>query len=349
MVKSRTIIATPPGVTIKEQLSDRGMSQKEFSTRMELTEKHISRLINGEVRLTTDVANRLEMVLGIPANIWNNLEAIYQEKLFKAEQENMMDEDIEIARKLPYKEMVKNGWIKEETNKPEKVITLRKFFEVVRLGCIESQLINKIACRKLAETERSDYALIAWAQKAKLEARKINVKVINVEKLKSSLNNIRAMTRKLPEEFCPELRKVLSDCGIAIVFLPHIGGSFLHGATFYDGKKIVMGLTVRGKDADKFWFSLFHEIAHIIHGDIGKSEGLSDADEKQADIFSKNILIPEKLYEDYVHIGCFSKEGIMRFANKIGIDAGIVVGRLQKDNFIQYNWHNELKCKYQIS
>lgn len=38
MVKSRTIIATPPGVTIKEQLSDRGMSQKEFSARMELTE-----------------------------------------------------------------------------------------------------------------------------------------------------------------------------------------------------------------------------------------------------------------------------------------------------------------------
>lgn len=61
--------------------------------------------------------------------------------------------------------------------------------------------------------------LIAWAQKAKLEARKIDVKVINVEKLKSSLNNIRAMTRKLPEEFCPELRKVLSDCGIAICFL----------------------------------------------------------------------------------------------------------------------------------
>lgn len=102
MVKSRTIIAMPPGVIIKEQLSDRGMSQKEFSARMELTEKHISRLINGEVRLTTDVAKRLEMVLGIPANIWNNLEAIYQEKRFKAEQENMMDEDIEIVRKLPY-------------------------------------------------------------------------------------------------------------------------------------------------------------------------------------------------------------------------------------------------------
>lgn len=348
MVKSRTIIATPPGVTIKEQLNDRGMSQREFAVRMGLTEKHISHLINGDVRLTTDVANRLEMVLGIPASFWNKLEAVYQEKKFKAEQENMMDEDIEFTKKMPYKEMARNGWVKEEINKVEKVINLRKFFEVVNLRSIYNPVINSIACRKLAETERSDYALIAWAQKAKLEARKINVKVINIEKLKSSLNNIRAMTRKLPEEFCPELREILSDCGIAIVFLPHIGGSFLHGATFYDGKKIVMGLTVRGKDADKFWFSLFHEIAHIINGDIGKSEGISECDEVKADIFSKNILIPEDEYKKYIQIGSFSRDSIVKFSNEIGIDSGIVVGRLQKDNFIQYNWYNDLKCKYQI-
>ena len=59
MVRSRNTIATPPGATIKEQLADRGMSQKEFATRMDLSEKHISNLINGEVRLTPDVAMRL--------------------------------------------------------------------------------------------------------------------------------------------------------------------------------------------------------------------------------------------------------------------------------------------------
>ena len=31
MVRSRSYIATPPGATIKEQLNDRGMSQKEFA------------------------------------------------------------------------------------------------------------------------------------------------------------------------------------------------------------------------------------------------------------------------------------------------------------------------------
>ena len=55
-MRSRTIIATPPGATIKEQLDDRGMTQKEFAVRMDMSEKHISQLINGEVRLTPAVA-----------------------------------------------------------------------------------------------------------------------------------------------------------------------------------------------------------------------------------------------------------------------------------------------------
>ncbi len=85
MLKSHTYIATPPGATIKEQLVDRGMSQKEFAARMDMSEKHISKLINGEVILTPDVAMRLEMVLGLPAHFWNNLESIYREKLVKVQ------------------------------------------------------------------------------------------------------------------------------------------------------------------------------------------------------------------------------------------------------------------------
>ena len=89
MIRSRSYIATPPGATIREQLSDRGMSQKEFAARMDMSEKHISKLINGDVKLTPDVAFRLEMVLGIPAKFWNNLEAIYREKLVKVKEENL--------------------------------------------------------------------------------------------------------------------------------------------------------------------------------------------------------------------------------------------------------------------
>ena len=95
-IKSRTIIATPPGYTIREQLEQRGMTQKEFAVRMDMSEKHISHLINGEVRLTPNTALRLEAVLGLSASFWNNLEACYQEKKQKAEEENAMDADMEI-------------------------------------------------------------------------------------------------------------------------------------------------------------------------------------------------------------------------------------------------------------
>ena len=173
MVKSRSFIATPPGATIKEQLVDRGMSQKEFAARMDMSEKHISRLINGDVQLTSDMAFRLEMVLGAPASFWSNLEAIYREKLARIIAENAMEADMEIAKRLPYSEMAKKGWVPATRDFKEKVINLRKYFEVVELALIADSQITRIACRRLAVTEKSDLALMAWAQEAKLKARDI--------------------------------------------------------------------------------------------------------------------------------------------------------------------------------
>ncbi len=83
--RSRAYTAVPPGATLKEQLTDRGMSQKEFAAQMGLSEEHVSKLINGEVQLTPDMAVRLETVLGVPARFWNELEAAYRERLAGAD------------------------------------------------------------------------------------------------------------------------------------------------------------------------------------------------------------------------------------------------------------------------
>ena len=349
MVKSRSFIATPPGATIKEQLIDRGLSQKEFALRMGMSEKRISKLINGDVQLTPEVAVRLEMVLGVPAKFWNKLEATYREKLIKANAENEMDSDKELVKKLPYREMSKNGWVPETREATEKVIYLRKYFEVVNLEIIKDMKLSKIACRRLAETEKGNLALLAWAQKAKLEARAIETSLIDLKTLKEKLPEIRSMTAMNPADFCPKLIEMLSGCGIALVFLPHIGGSFLHGATFRDGNKIVVGLTVRGKDADKFWFSLFHELGHILLGHINQSDGTTDEDEEAADNFAKETLIPTVEFNAFTSLNDFSKTSICSFAQKQNILCGIVVGRLQKEGFINYNRCNDLKTKYVLS
>jgi len=79
------------------------MLQKEFAIRMDMSEKHISHLINGKVELTSDVAQRLELVLGIPAKIWNDLESRYRERLAKVNQELEDEKEILFARRFPYK------------------------------------------------------------------------------------------------------------------------------------------------------------------------------------------------------------------------------------------------------
>lgn len=349
MVRSRSYIATPPGATIKEQLSDRGMSQKEFAARMDMSEKHISKLINGDVHLTPDVAVRLELVLGVPAEFWNNLESIYREKLVKVEMENTMDTDIELAKQFPYSEMSRFGWVPETRDAKEKVIYLRKYFGIVELSLLENEQITRIACRRLAITEKSDLALMAWVQEAKIIARGIQTEPINIKGLIAAIPDIRKMTVMKPNEFCPKVKKYLADCGIALVFLPHLKGSFLQGATFLDGNKIVVGLTARGKDADKFWFSLFHELAHIVLGHVGQINGISDEDERAADTWSEETLINKKEFNAFIKEKDYTEQSIIRFAKEQGIAPGIVVGRMQIEGIIKYSVLNKLKEKYEVA
>lgn len=349
MMRSHTYIATPPGATIKEQLIDRGMNQKEFAIRMGMSEKHISKLINGEVRLTPETAVKLEVVLGIPANFWNNLEAIYREKIVKAEAENTMDADIKIANQFPYHEMSEYGWVPKAKAAKEKVGFLRKYFGVVELSVLSNEQLMKIACRRMATTGKRYLALMAWVQEAKIKARDIKTSPINVRKLVSEISELRKMTVLKPEEFCPQIQECLANCGIALVFLPHLEGSDLQGASFLDGHKIVIGLTARGRDADKFWFSLFHELAHVVLGHIGQTNGLSDDDEKAADQWSGDMLISSDDFDIFKKTKDYSSRSVVHFANEQGIAAGIVVGRMQKEGMIEYNMLNSLKEKYMIA
>jgi len=157
MLHSKNTIAIPPGATIREQLETRGMKQKEFAHRMGLSEKHISRLINGQVELTQDVALRLESVLGVPANFWNNLEVIYREKIARVTAENDLERDSEFASAFPYAKMAALNWVPATRKKEEKAQNLRHFFEVARLDLLDGLRIPGIAYRRTGANNTSDY------------------------------------------------------------------------------------------------------------------------------------------------------------------------------------------------
>lgn len=115
-----------------------------------------------------------------------------------------------------------------------------------------------------------------------------------------------------------------------------------------DGNKIVVGLTARGRDADKFWFSLFHELAHIVLGHIGQPDGTSEQDEKDADSWAGEMLIPSEAFEMFKKRENNSPACVRDFAKRLKIAPGIVVGRLQNEGCIGYNMLNDLKEHYMI-
>lgn len=350
MTHSRSFIAVPPGATIREQLEERGLTQKEFAVRMGISEKHISRLIHGDVELSQDMALRLESVLGIPAKFWNNLEAIYRGKLVRVKEELEMDEEAEVAKKFPYSKMAAKGWVKKTRNVKERVFELRSFFETARLTLLGKFSIPGIAYRRLGENDHSDYALAAWAQKVRFEARRVEAGEIDIKKLTKLLPRFRALSNAPLADSYAKLREYLAECGIALVYLPHLDGTFLNGASFIDGKKIVVGVTSRGTSADIFWFNLFHELGHVVAKDIfgtcsaAEREGM----ERAADAFARETLIPADGYERFVKAARFDRESVCAFAEDAGIAPGIVVGRLQKEGWLRYDCLNALKAKCEI-
>ena len=115
-----------------------------------------------------------------------------------------------------------------------------------------------------------------------------------------------------------------------------------------------MQLSLYGKSNDQLWFTIFHEVCHIINhpqGELyieGKGLESEKTKENEADIFAQDILIPmNRLRQFLVPDHKPTLQQIEQFANSINIAPGIVVGRLQHDKIIPISWGNGLKVRYE--
>jgi len=112
-----------------------------------------------------------------------------------------------------------------------------------------------------------------------------------------------------------------------------------------------MVLTIRGAFADIFWFSLFHELGHIVNGDIGKSikfiDDGSDVDkETAADLFARDRLLSPESYASFIQKGDFTFEAICSYARTQNVMPYIVIGRLQKEKYLDYHQYSNYKLRY---
>jgi HTH-type transcriptional regulator / antitoxin HigA len=346
-----------PGETLAELLAEQNMTQIELAKRMGRPLKTINEIIKGKAIITPETAIQLEGVFSVPANFWMNLEGNYQVALARFNFLKKLEQEYKIATKYPYQEMIKLGWISPCKEMNEVLKCLLGFFGVVSLeNIIEKNIFTGVKYRISAKKEHSKEAVTVWLRKGVLEAQKIHTEDFDGKKLKESIDDIKRLMFSPPEVFMPKLTKILADCGVALVVLRNLKNAPINGITrWISSEKALIQMSIRYKYADIFWFSLFHEIGHLLlhrKKEIyikSVSENISSKEEEQANKFAAESLISESEYRSFVtkFVAHGDVSSLKTFAQRNGVIDGIVIGRLQNDEIINRNQLNYLRKKYE--
>lgn len=346
-----------PGETIKEVLEERQMPQEELAIRTGFSPKHISEVVNCKKGISPSFAKSLEYVFGIPASFWINLQGIYDKEILEYKEQEEIDENEvkiidEVKKVIKYGEDL--GVLQKTKTKISQIIELRNICNVKNLTYINSLVTNQIAFRKSKTTDINIYVLYVWLRICEINAKKIETDIYySSEKLKKNIENIKKCMFMEINKAIEQLTKIFAKCGIAFQVVQNFAGAPIQGFIKKIDNKTILSMTIRGTYADVFWFSLFHEIGHLLNGDVINNKFIDYTCDKSnmeenADEFARNSLINENDYQNFMNSVNFNEKTIKEFAKLQNVEPFIVVGRIEKENNdfkLFYNLKKQYKWK----
>ena len=337
-----------PGETIAEAIEDRGISQKELAIRTGFTEKHISTVINGKKSISAKLAIALEIALEIPSTFWKNLQANYDLEIESFNEiNNITEAEIEIAKEIADPVKVITGKDLNNTNDSFGVWSLRKILGVSNLTSISK--LNVGFYRGQFNVDTSENIMYVWQYLSEKECENQTINPLNIDLLKSKLDDIKAIMFKDASEHIESIKTILNSCGVLFTVKKHVSKAPIHGLTVKTkDNKVMLAMTIRNKYVDTFWFSLFHEIAHVINKDflINQSDRkISQELEDRANEFASNVLINPEEYKKFVSHNNFTIDSIKNFAERVNVLPSVVAGRLMSDKHIPWS-RRHLRCQY---
>jgi plasmid maintenance system antidote protein VapI len=344
---------TPPGATVLDLLQERGLAVGYLAKEAHRDVHEVSRLLYGLAPLDADWAANLSRVLGSTASFW-----LRREEQYRADLKRLCpptDAAHEWLDELPIRDMVRLGWIAGGRTADETVLNACAFLGVSTSKAFErkyERLIGAAAYRRSSAFKTNSAAVAAWLRQGEIEAASIDCQPWSVSRLIAALPEVRALTRiGDPDIFIPALRQLMAACGVAVVIARSPDGCRASGATrFLAPDKALIQLSFRYLVDDQFWFTVFHEVGHLVlhaHGEVfleGLEERHSQA-ESEADEFALQKLF-EAVGISALDTVSLSKFDIARLARRAGVSPGLVVGQLQDKKRIPYRHFNFMKVRY---
>jgi len=338
----------PPGRIIVRELEERGWSQQDLAVIMDRPEQMISEIVRAKKQITAETARQLGQALGTSADFWMNLESNY--RLHLAEKEL---QESEIARRsrlfelAPVNELQKRGWLPQTGSLDALEVNLCDFLRIASVQDTPTLAANF----RRSEQRGPEYrAGVSWVRRVERLAMTQPVSAYRREQLAGTIGEVLACSWLAQD--VGRVPALLAGLGVHFVVVPHLPRTYLDGAALYLEDHPVVALTLRYNRVDTFWFTLLHELAHIVlghpevHLDQLYDQGeRSNADQEDAaNRQARAWLLDLEAFNHFVqqHRPRFSRASVLAFAQSQQRHPGIVLGQLMYCGEVSYRHMRDL-------
>jgi Zn-dependent peptidase ImmA (M78 family)/plasmid maintenance system antidote protein VapI len=341
-----------PGDSLRALMIRRGVSPCDLAHHLNGGMATLRGLLNGSKDLDGSDAAVLARTLGVTESFWLKRQANYAEALERAvDRADAEEADAWLQLQVPGEKP--RGRLTQEKRRVE-VQKRLVFFNVSTFGAWQARY-GKVASATLfrkSEAHRSDEAAIMmWLRSGEMDTDLVATRAWKAGNLEDRLPEIRKLSKiRKPERFLPKLQTLCAEAGVAVVAKKAPTGCPASGASrMVAPDKAMILLSFRGLSDDRFWFTVFHEIGHLLlHGartfvDVDMEE--LDDSEREANEFASKCIVPANRTSEFEALSS-TVDDITRFSVSVGVAPGLVVGQMQHHQMLERHQMNYLKRRW---
>jgi HTH-type transcriptional regulator/antitoxin HigA len=324
-----------PGHYIKEEMEERGWSQRDLAFILGVSEQAINPILNGKRGISPEMAKALGDAFDVPAEFFANLQQAYDLALARTP-----DASVAVRRNMqtifPVREMIKRGWL-EQSDATMLQIQLTRFFEVQTPEEIPN-FQQHAAKRTSAEISPSQ---CAWLYRVRQIARSISVPAYSEKALRNAITNEFPSLLFAPDEV-RHVPQILTECGVKYVLVEKLPNAKIDGVCFWLDGVPVIGMSLQHDRIDNFWFVLRHECEHVLRGH-GKVKDMVDLDldsvaismseaERVANDAASNFCAPSDKIDSWLirKRPYYYERDVLALSRIVERHPGLVVGQIRR-------------------
>jgi HTH-type transcriptional regulator/antitoxin HigA len=309
------------------------MRQAELAERTGLTPKHINQIVKQAVGITPDVAVLLERALDTPPRFWANVGADWE--VYQSEQRasTSLEDFTTWASKFDKDTLVRYGVIGRADSLPERAGKLVRFFGVANPTAFEQTWMRpRVSFKRSQAYTVHEHNTALWLRLVERCAENVHVGQYKPAKLRGAASQIPAFTSMPFTTGFEAAHASLAAAGVALVFVRQVPDTRVCAATWWLGDRPAIGITERHRKPDIFWFSLLHEIGHLLlHPrrktflDLDDDRNVDDEAEAEANDYAASVLFPGNARERIA--SATTREELILLSADLGLGLPIVAGQ----------------------